>query len=103
MNEAPAGQGEGSNTQTRGTSQMVQNTKVPEVLASFDEAAAASERLRDTFARMGNANLQAVAERNLASIVDARATFLSVFEPRELRRPATVHPADEDLEPGVDQ
>ncbi|RLK47651.1 hypothetical protein [Microbacterium telephonicum] len=80
---------------------MVQNTKIPDILASFDEAMAASERLRDTFARMGETNLQEVAERNIASITDARTSFLSVFQPRELRRHVDVHPADEDLEPGV--
>ena len=73
-----------------------------DVLASFDEALAASEKLRDTFARIGDTGLQRIAERNITSIVEARAAFLSVVEPREVRRPVTVHPVDEDLEPGVD-
>ena len=71
-----------------------------DVLASFDEALAASERLRDTFARLGDTGLQGVAERNITSIVEARTAFLSVVEPREVRRPVTVHPVDEDMEPG---
>ena len=73
-----------------------------DVLASFDEALAASERLRDTFARIGDTHLQAIAERNIASIVKSRMAFLSLMEPREVRRHVDVHPVDEDLEPGVD-
>ena len=73
-----------------------------DVLASFDEALAASERLRDTFARLGDTHLQAIAERNITSIVEARTAFLSVVEPREVRRHVDVHPVDEDLEPGAD-
>lgn len=71
-----------------------------DVLASFDEALAASERLRDTFARIGDTGLQRIAERNITSIVEARAAFLSVV--REVRRHVDVHPVDEDLEPGAD-
>lgn len=71
-----------------------------DVLASFDEALAASERLRDTFARIGDTHLQRIAERNITSIVEARTAFLSVV--REVRRHVDVHPVDEDLEPGAD-
>lgn len=71
-----------------------------DVLASFDEALAASEKLRDTFARIGDTHLQRIAERNITSIVEARTAFLSVV--REVRRHVDVHPVDEDLEPGVD-
>lgn len=71
-----------------------------DVLASFDEALAASERLRDTFARIGDTGLQRIAERNITSIVEARTAFLSVV--REVRRHVDVHPVDEDLEPGAD-
>ncbi len=71
-----------------------------DVLASFDEVLAASEKLRDTFARIGDTHLQRIAERNIASIVEARTAFLSVV--REVRRHVDVHPVDEDLEPGVD-
>lgn len=73
-----------------------------DVLASFDEALAASEKLRDTFARIGDTHLQRIAERNITSIVEARTAFLSVVEPREVRRHVDVHPVDEDLEPGAD-
>ena len=76
--------------------------RVSDVLASFDEALAASERLRDTFARLGDTGLQKVAERNIESIRASRETFLAVVEPRELRRHTAVHPVDEDLEPGAD-
>ena len=71
-----------------------------DVLASFDEVIAASEKLRDTFARIGDTHLQRIAERNITSIVEARTAFLSVV--REVRRHVDVHPVDEDLEPGVD-
>ena len=73
-----------------------------DVLASFGEALAASERLRDTFARLGDTGLQRIAERNITSIVESRTAFLSVVEPREVRRHVDVHPVDEDLEPGGD-
>lgn len=74
-----------------------------DVLASFDEALAASKKLRDTFARIGDTHLQAIAERNIASIVEARTAFLSVVEPREVRRHVDVHPVDEDMEPGAEK
>ena len=73
-----------------------------DVLATFDGVIAASEKLRDTFARIGDTHLQAIAERNITSLTEARTAFLSVAEPREVRRHVDVHPVDEDLEPGVD-
>ena len=69
---------------------MAQNTKIPDILASFDEALVASVQLRDTFARIGETNLQAIAERNITSLTKARTEFLSIVEPRELRRPVDV-------------
>ena len=62
-----------------------------DVLASFDEAIAASEKLRDTFARIGDTGLQRIAERNITSTVEARTAFLSVVEPREVRRLSLIH------------
>ena len=76
--------------------------RASDVLATFDGVIAASEKLRDTFARIGDTHLQAIAERNITSLTEARTAFLSIVEPRELRRPVSVHPVDEDLEPGVD-
>lgn len=78
---------------------MAQISTIPDVLSAFDDALAASERLRDTFARMGETELRDIAQRNVESVARARATFLSVFEPREVRRPDSVHPAHEELEP----
>lgn len=73
--------------------------RASDMLASFDKAIAAGEKLRDTFARIGDTHLQGVAERNIASIRSARETFLSIVEPRELRRPVTVTEPGEALEP----
>ncbi len=75
--------------------------RASDMLASFDKAIAAGEKLRDTFARIGDTHLQAMAERNITSLTEARTAFLSVAEPREVRRHVDVHPVDEDLEPGV--
>ncbi len=75
--------------------------RASDMLASFDKAIAAGEKLRDTFARIGDTHLQAMAERNKTSLSEARSAFLSVAEQREVRRHVDVHPVDEDLEPGV--
>ena len=70
-----------------------------QILEAFTDAQIASEALRDTFTRMGWTQLASVAERNIASIRSARETFLSIVEPRELRRPVTVTEPGEALEP----
>ena len=62
-----------------------QETRVPvgpsQVLEAFTDALTKSEGLRDTFTRMGETDLAAIAERNGMSIVSARDMFLSIVEP----------------------
>lgn len=78
---------------------MAHTPTVPDVLSSYQEALEASEKLRDTFDRLGMTKLRDVAARNVAAIIDSRDMYVELTQPRELHRPVDVTAPGEVLEP----
>lgn len=86
---------------------MAQKESVPVVTLrdwerAKDRALAAGETL--AWAVKNGYGLQRIitlAETTSERVAEAAAVYELLMTPREIRRPATVHAVDEDLEPGV--